>query len=110
GSLQTSEVIEKQSRGNTAKNNNNKITSIANRKRRPVLNENAVTNQTAAPSAHQRQHEHANHVVVPPNRKQGTGHGVETCRGQIDVNRKCEMAAHNQASSLVEIKLVKAFN
>jgi hypothetical protein len=45
GSLQTSEVIKKQSRGNTAENDNSKIATIANRERRPVLNKNAVTNQ-----------------------------------------------------------------
>src|SRR4029077_13636761 len=80
GSLQTSDVIAKQSRGNTADNNNSKITPIAYRKGRSVLDENAVTNQTAAHSAHQRQHEQADHVIVPANRKQGAGHRVEACR------------------------------
>src|SRR4029077_3326877 len=81
GSLQTSDVIPKQGRGNTAQNNNSKVTPIAHRNGRSVLNENAVTNQTAAHSAHQRQYEQADHVIVPANREQGAGHGVEACRG-----------------------------
>ena len=85
--LKTVHMIAKQSRANAAENDNEEIAPVTHCQWWPFLDENAVTDQTAAHSTYQREDEQAHNIIMPADGQQSASRRVETGRAQIDVKR-----------------------